>query len=579
VPFVREWNRRYAYPHLVIGTTSRMFHDFEAKYGKSLPELRGDDTGYWEDGAASTAVETAINRNAAETIAQAQILYAMLDPADYPHTAFDDAWRNAVLYDEHTWGADRSWSEPESDFVTQQWAFKRQFALKAQQQAETLRADALKRIAAPAADTIAVFNTNSWKRTDLVIVPAALSAAGDRVRDAQGSEVPSQRLKDGALAFLASDVPPMASRKFRISAGASTYGGSASATKTMVKTRNLTLQIDPTTGAITNWKEEGLAPDLVDPENKTCRGLNDYLYILGDNNADVQYAAGATVTVVDAGPLVASVRVDSSTAPGSKSLSRLVQVVDGLNQVRISDTLDKLAVHQNEAVHIGFNFNVPAAQVRLDMPWSVVRPDIDQTPNANKNVYPVGRWADISNADFGVTVANLDSPLLQIGEITAQREGGETWLTQAKTGSALYWNVMNNYWHTNYKAYQPGPATFRYVLTAHGPYDQSAAQKFGIGQSQPLLPIPVLPDQPDTALPLSLSNDAVLITACRPALSGGWLVRLFNGSNKPQAVTLSWSGVKDIRLARTDLWGTGGKAIPNGLSLSPLEFVTLHVVR
>jgi len=89
------------------------------------------------------------------------------------------------------------------------------------------------------------------------------------------------------------------------------------------------------------------------------------------------------VTVVDNGPLIATVRVDSD-APGSKTLSRTIQVIDSLNQVRFEDTFDKLAVHQNEAVHLGFNFNVPGAQVRMDMPWSVVRPDIDQMIYANK---------------------------------------------------------------------------------------------------------------------------------------------------------------------------------------------------
>ena len=129
--FVHNWNSRYAYPHLVMSTTSRMFHDFEAKYGKTLPEVSGDYTGYWEDGAASTARETAVNRQAAEGIAQDQILYAMVNPAGYPTARFDDAWKNALLYDEHTWGADRSWSEPESDFTKQQWEVKKQFALDA----------------------------------------------------------------------------------------------------------------------------------------------------------------------------------------------------------------------------------------------------------------------------------------------------------------------------------------------------------------------------------------------------------------------------------------------------------------
>jgi len=577
-PFVHDWNSKYAYPHLVVGTNSRMFHDFEAKYGRTLPEMHGDFTGFWEDGAASTAVETAINRNSGEAIAQGEILYSMLNPAAYPYTRFDDAWKNTVLYDEHTWGADRSWSEPESEFVTKQWAFKRQFALNAQKHAEALQADAFQKISATdATGAIAVFNTNSWKRTDLVILPASMSRAGDVVRNEKGRDVPSQRLKDGTLAFIAADIPPTSSRKFRVFAGASQYRGSASAMENALKTSALSLQIDPATGAITNWKSNGIAQDLVDTGNKTCRGLNDYLYILGDNNADVQHVSGAKVTVVDNGPLIASVRVDSD-APGSKTLSRTIQVIDGLNQVRFEDSFDKLAVHQNEAVHLGFNFNVPGAQVRMDMPWSVVRPDVDQMIYANKNIYPVDRWVDVSNGQFGITMANLDSPMMQIGEITAQREWGETWLTEAKKGSAIYWNVMNNYWHTNYKAYQPGPATFRYAMVSHGAYDQSTAQKFGIGQSQPLLVTPVKSDQPDAVLPLAVDNDAVMITSCKPAGDGnGWLVRLFNGSDRKQAVTLAWNGSTDFQSEKTDLWGNNGKPFKNTSVLQPMEIVTLRM--
>ena len=99
----------------------------------------------------------------------------------------------------------------------------------------------------------------------------------------------------------------------------------------------MTLRFDPQTGAVTSWKAAGITQDLVNAGDPTCRGLNDYLYVLGGDNSKVQYASGATLTVVDAGPLVASVRVDSS-APGCKSLSRLVQVVDGFDEVRITDS-------------------------------------------------------------------------------------------------------------------------------------------------------------------------------------------------------------------------------------------------
>ena len=70
-----------------------MFHDFDARYGRTLPTLRGDYTGFWEDGAASTAVETAVNRNAAEAFAQDQSLFAILSPSRYPDAAFRDAWK------------------------------------------------------------------------------------------------------------------------------------------------------------------------------------------------------------------------------------------------------------------------------------------------------------------------------------------------------------------------------------------------------------------------------------------------------------------------------------------------------
>ncbi|MCW3061430.1 MAG: glycoside hydrolase, partial [Capsulimonas sp.] len=264
---------------------------------------------------------------------------------------------------------------------------------------------------------------------------------------------------------------------------------------------------------------------------------------------------------------------------GGKSLSRVIQVVDGLDEIRIADTIDKLPVYPDEeAVHFGFNFHVPGSTIRMDMPFSVVRPDIDQTPHANKSVYPVGRWVDVSNDTVGVTCATLDSPMMQIGAITLPREAWGDWRKTSQPGSAIYWNVMNNYWHTNYKAYQNGPVTFRYVLRPHGKYDQTAAQQFGIAQSQPLIVAPVSATQPDAKLGLTISNDAVLVTACHPAEDGiGWIVRLYNGSDHAQKVTAGWTGSKNLRMQRTDLFGHSGKSVKGAMALAAMEVVTLHI--
>ena len=128
---VKQWNDRHAYPKLVIATTDEMFRDFEQRYGDKIPTAQGDFTPYWEDGAASSALETAMNRASAERLAQAETLFAMYNPKAYPAEDFYQAWRNVILYDEHTWGAHNSISQPDEPFVKSQWAIKRQFAVDA----------------------------------------------------------------------------------------------------------------------------------------------------------------------------------------------------------------------------------------------------------------------------------------------------------------------------------------------------------------------------------------------------------------------------------------------------------------
>ena len=208
---VKTWNAKYAYPKLVIATVPEMMLAFEKRYGKDLPEVRGDFTPYWEDGAGSSSRETGLNRAAAERLTQAEALWAILSPKTFPAADFYAAWRNAILYDEHTWGAYNSISQPDSDFAKGQWAIKQAFALEADRDSRKLLAAAVKPVSQAGAKvtTLLVFNTNNWPRTDLVVLPKTAQVAGDVVLGADGKPVPSQRLSTGQLAFLASGVPPL----------------------------------------------------------------------------------------------------------------------------------------------------------------------------------------------------------------------------------------------------------------------------------------------------------------------------------------------------------------------------------
>ena len=178
----------------------------------------------------------------------------------------------------------------------------------------------------------------------------------------------------------------------------------------------------------------------------------------------------AKISVKEAGPLVASLVVESD-APGCKQLVREVRVIDGLDRVEIIDMVDKLPVRAIEGVHFGFAFNVPNPEVRINSPGAVVRPEKDQLPGACKNWFSVERWVDVSNDNYGVTWVTADAPLMELGGLTANLPRGQpnpnAYMKTIEPSATLYSWVMNNHWHTNYRADQEGETTFRYYLRPH----------------------------------------------------------------------------------------------------------------
>src|SRR5580698_4841056 len=144
--WIRDWNRKYEWPRFAIASTGTAFSAFEKRYGNQLPQYRGDLTPYWEDGAASSALETAMSRNAADRLSQATALSAILNPSSYSPPAYEAAWRDVLLYSEHTWGAWNSVSDSENSFVKQQWDVKRAFAIDAEKVSKKLLETSLGKI-------------------------------------------------------------------------------------------------------------------------------------------------------------------------------------------------------------------------------------------------------------------------------------------------------------------------------------------------------------------------------------------------------------------------------------------------
>ncbi len=557
---VVQWNRRYVAPRVTIGLAGDFFRDFERRHGSRVPEFSGDLTPYWEDGAGSTSRETGLNRASAERINQAETLFAMLSPTTRPAAKIDSAWKNTLLYSEHTWGAHNSISQPDIPFVTNQWRVKQGFALDADKLSREIL-DAALRAPAPSADAspakaIDVFNTTQWTRTDLVRVPAEIASPSFKgVTDDRGTALPSQLLASGELAFLARDIPPFSGIRFRLVAQPPAPMTGARLDGPRLVTSQLVVDIDEKSGAVRRLSRTGLDHSFVDPAAPV--GLNDYRYVLGTNTAAAQANGPVRFRAIDAGPLVITLGIDSD-APGCKSLTREVQAVEGLGHVDFVNHVDRLAVRAKDSVHFGFAFNVPGATTRMETPWAVVRPNIDQLPGSCRNWFTVQRWVDLSSNDRGITWMPIDAPLVELGAMTANLMGEvrmSEWLDKTLESTTLYSWAQNNHWFTNYKADQPGETVFRYRIRPHsGGYSPADAARHGIESTRPLLVTQARSSTPPTTPRLTLSSPDVIVETLKVSEDGHALVaRLFGVSGATHRITLDWGAAKPRSVSRTDL--------------------------
>ncbi|HSG67077.1 MAG TPA: hypothetical protein VK994_00125 [Bacteroidales bacterium] len=570
---IRAWNEKYSSPKIIIATTAEAFSIFEDKYGRDLPSFSGALTPYWSDGAASSATETAINRAAAERLAQAQTLWVMSGNKHYPNEEIRETWKNILFFDEHTWGSWNSISAPHDTFTINQWNTKRQFALDADELSEELLSDAIATLGKidGKEGIFDIWNTHSWPVSDIIMLPVPDDIGNAYVTDKNNNRLPAQRLSDGSLAVLVMDVPPFSAK--RVFLKSDQYA-----------------RIDPEP-----WLQDPLGGISVNSENGDLYafrhpllqgslvdismgyGLNSYIYVEGRDPQNKHTTRNVNISYPDKGKLISTIRIESE-APGTSGLIREIRLIPALNRLDITNTIFKDAVYEPEGVHFGFPFNLSGGEVNIGIPWGYYRPEAGQLPGANKNYYTMNRWVDVSSDDEGVCLVSADAPMLELGEISTDATIYGWRKVQGPT-QRVFSYVMNNYWETNYLAAQPGKAVFRYSLCINEGFDPVENEKRSLERAQPLV---VIPSQGKKNLPpslLSLDNQDVIIETLIPGEDGTYfLARLYNPTGREQQVQLLWNvaSALAVKFSTSGLSGQDPVPFQGPVFISPHDFVTIR---
>lgn len=581
---VEKWNKDYPNMQISITTTSEAMSSFEKQYADQLPHFKGDITPFWEDGAASTSRETAMAREAGERLTQAKTLVSMTKLGNNKGL-FHKAWNNTLLYNEHTWGAYNSISRPDHPFAKSQWAWKRSRAIEALEQSyELLQESTGSKILSPVSyldqlgrnthvtddNAITVFNTHSWPVSQVVKIRTSKNA----VVDESGNTMSSQRLSDGQLVFIASDIPTTSSKTFKLKDKEAEVKSRGFAVNNHTLANNhVKVSINELSGTIDSIIYDG--KELI--KSSELEKFNQYIFATSKWGSfrKSHQPKKINVSVIDDGPVLSTIQI-MTDAFRTNSITITITINALSKKIYISNLVDRPTSRKKEGIHFEFPFNLPGGRVKYDTIYGSAVINEDQLKGANKNFICATRWIDVSDEERGVSCALLDAPLFKSGPLVHDpiRSGSPElcgWLRKTTYNGTIYSYIMNNYWMTNYKADQPGETLFRYVFMPHKVFCEYETQRFAIEEAQPL--IVTSGSEKSVKSLVTLSDTRIIVTSVQHE-DDQLHLRLFNTSTDKVEASIHVEGYDKIEAISP---GKMNKLINDRIRLSSKETILLRM--
>jgi alpha-mannosidase len=275
-----------------------------------------------------------------------------------------------------------------------------------------------------------------------------------------------------------------------------------------------------------------------------------------------------------------------------------------LDRVDIRNEVEKLPTTEKQELDFAFPFHVPGRQYRFEAPGVIVTPGADQRPGAGQAVTAIRHFVDVFNDEFGVTLSQADSGLVEFGHRTTAEDPLEPDPNNSTVLALALENCID--WHEAVRD-QAGVThfVFRYSLRGHaGGFDPAAAVRFGWEDNNELLAVPlpageegdgsaepsgrasgrwlaeVLPA--DTHSFVQATPDNVVLTGVKVAEEDGLIARLWECAGQDVTVSVHTSGLGSLRAARqTDLLERDGEAltVADGQVTVPVRARGLATVR
>jgi alpha-mannosidase len=506
---VKAWNARYEYPKLRLSLASEFPEYIEKNFGQQLPVYRNAWLDWWTDGYGSTSRETAEIRKVQNQTQVDEGLYAMVSILGGRlnttlEAQIDHISENEIFFDEHTCGADESINRPFSENSTKQWLQKGAYAWEAVKKATLLHEEGMARLQEflKKADfpVIYVVNSMGWPRSgdvqlfvDYEVLPVTKKV---RITDlSNGMEIPAQVISkraEGAFWILeVKDVPALGIKAFKIEAGKDLTDLEAS-TKTDVGTlenKFYRLSFDKNSGALGSVYDKELNLELLDPQHSYEIGQlvretlpdRDHLNPSHTTVSNVKVERGSEGQIWESIHIGVDLKgFETGTENNPRGIDCEVRLYKNVKKIEFKYSAHKEIITDPEALYVAFPFSFPESRIVFETIGGTLSQG-QQLPGSSSDWNAVQNYVSVRGKIGQIVVVSNEVPLWQfsdfnLGKFDRNPKPGKTW---------LYSWVMNNYWFTNFRAFQEGGFSWSYQITSTKDTSNTFATKFGWGERNP----------------------------------------------------------------------------------------------
>ena len=517
---VKEWNDLYEWPKLRMALANEFMIYLDQHERDSLPAHRVAWPDWWTDGFGSAMNETKAARNAhGDMIANTGLLsMAKLMGAQLPgdiHRKISDVYDRLLFFDEHTFGAAESITDPMSENSVIQWGEKSASAWESMKQAGMIRELALgflqPYIQKSDVPSIVVFNTLNWTRSGLIkvfidhdILPTNKEFS---ILDEKGVKMHAQALNSRSEGtywnIWVKDIPSIGYKTFRIVvSNQNKLSEQPDTTTDLLENQYYRLKIDRKNGVVTSMFDKELNLELLDLQDSVKLGQIIYEQIasreamerLTNANRDTVYVplkgsrsalSGVTVSKVTEGEIWSRVRIHGTLpiCADSRGVNLEIRLFNTEKRIDFLYDMYKLQVDDPEAVYVAFPFKLNQGRLAFDVQGGTVMPGVNQLEGTASDWNTMQSFTTVMNEDAQIILTSSDIPLIQLGAINT----GRFYYKHIPQTTSIYSWVLNNYWTTNFKKSQSGEMKWTYSITSAPDPGNTFASKVGFNYRIPLI--------------------------------------------------------------------------------------------